>query len=67
MCFRVVKKYMHPMRYVPDDLKTQEMCNKAVEGDPWQLGDFPNHLKTEEMCEKAVEDQPETLQYVPNQ
>ena len=55
------------MRYVPDDLKTQEMCNKAVEGDPWQLGDFPNHLKTEEMCEKAVEDQPETLQYVLNQ
>ena len=27
------------MRDVPDHLKTQEMCNKAVEEDPWQLGD----------------------------
>ena len=49
------------MRDVPDHLKTQKMCNKAVEEDPYQLGDFPDHLKTQKMCEKAVEDEAEAL------
>ena len=49
------------MRDVPDHLIKQEMCNKAVEEDPWQLGDFPDHLKTQGMCEKSVEDESETL------
>ena len=37
------------MRDVPDHLKTQEMCNKAVEKNPYQLDDFPDHLKTQEI------------------
>ena len=35
------------IREVPEHLKTQEMCNEAVEVDPWQLYDVP------EMCDKA--------------
>ena len=42
------------------------MCEKAVEKDPYQLGDFPDCLKTQEMCGKAVEDEPEILEYVPD-
>ena len=30
------------------------MCIKAVEVDPWQLGDIPGHFKTQEMCDDAV-------------
>ena len=41
------------------------MCEKAVEKDTYQLGDFPDCLKTQEMCGKAVEDEPEALEYVP--
>ena len=47
---------------MPDHLKTQGMCEKAVEEDPYQLDDFPDHLKTQEMCEKAVENESETLE-----
>ena len=54
------------MRGVPDHLKTQQMCNKAVEEYPWRLSDFPHHLKTQGMCEKTIEDESGTLEYVPN-
>ena len=40
--------------YVPDNLKTREMCEKAVEKGLWSLKDVPDNLKTREMCEKAV-------------
>ena len=43
-----------------------EICNKAIEEDPWQLSDFPDHLKIQGMCERAAEDESETLEYVPN-
>ena len=39
-----LEKYLHPMRDVPDHLKTQMMFNKVVEEDPWQLGDFPRDV-----------------------
>ena len=39
---RVIEKYLHSMRDAPDHLKTQEMCEKAVEKSPYQLDDrFP--------------------------
>ena len=48
------------MRFIPDHLKTQ--CEKAIEKNPYQLGDFPDHFRTQEMCIKAFEDEPETLE-----
>ena len=47
-----------------DHLKTQEMCEKAIEKKTYQLGDFLDHFKTKRMCEKAGEDEPEALEYV---
>ena len=49
-----------------DHFKTQEMCNKEVEKDPWSLVYVPNHLKTQEMCNKAVEKDPLLLIEVPD-
>ena len=37
------------------------MCEKSVEKNPYQLGDFSDHFTTKEMCEKAAEDEPEAL------
>ena len=39
---------------VPDDLKTQEMCNEAARIDPWLLYDVPDYLKTQEMRNEAI-------------
>ena len=51
---------------IPDHFKTQEMCIKAAEVDPWQVDYIPDHFKTQEMCDKAVREVPFSLQYVPH-
>ena len=42
------------LKYVPDQYKTQEMCERAIKDDPWALEFVPDHFKTQEMCDKAV-------------
>ena len=42
------------LQNVPDEYKTQEMCNDAVLKDPRMLKYVPNRYKTVEMCNKAV-------------
>ena len=37
-----------------DHLKTQEMCNEAVDIEPLSLAYVPDHFKTQEMCDKVV-------------
>ena len=39
----------------PDRFKTQEMCIKAIEVDPYTLKFVPAHLRTNEMCKRVVE------------
>ena len=56
--------YIMSLRFILDHLKTQEMCEKAVEKSPYQLGDFPDRFETQEMCIKAVEDEPDVIEYV---
>ena len=43
----------YSLGFVPDHLKMQEMCIKAVEVDPSFMELVPDHLKTQEMCDKA--------------
>ena len=52
--------------YVPDHLKTQEMCKRAVEKDPYTLKFVPDHFKTQEMCKKVAEEYPWWLKDVPD-
>ena len=40
--------------HISDCFKTQEMCNKTVEVDLWQLKDVTDRFKTQEMCNEAV-------------
>ena len=51
--------YIMPLRFILDHLKTQKICEKAVEKSPYQLVDFPDCFKTQEMCIKAAEDEPD--------
>ena len=41
---------------IPDHLKTQEMCIKALEAGLWLLGGVPDHFKRQEMSNEAVRD-----------
>ena len=65
-----LKKFVHinPLlfTYVPDDLKTAEMCNGAVDDWPWLLEYVSDQYKTKEMCDKVVERYPSPLQSVPD-
>ena len=49
---------------VSDHFKTQEMCNDALDVDPWQLNDVPDYLKTQRMCGHAVQRDSYSLQFV---
>ena len=44
--------------FIPDRLKTQAMCEKAIEKNPQQLKSVPDCFRTQEMCSKAVEEDP---------
>ena len=51
---------------VPDRFKTQEICIKAAEADPWQLHSVLDDFKTQEMCDRVVRHDPLSLQFVPD-
>ena len=53
-----------PIEAIPDQLKTQKICEKAVEKDSLNLKYVPNYPKFLEMCEKVVKDVPWRLEYV---
>ena len=42
------------MEYFPDHLKTQELCDKAFDKNPWTLVNIPDQFITQEMCDKDV-------------
>ena len=50
---------------VSDHIKSQELCNEAVEEDPDFLAYTPDRLKTQEMCNRAVPRKPYTLRFIP--
>ena len=48
-----VRREPHSLEFIPDDYKTQKMCNEGVEADPCLLKLAPVHLRTH--CFKVVE------------
>ena len=52
--------------FVPDFLKTQEMCNGAFDDWPWLLEYVPDYLKTQKMFDDVVRRGPFSLQFVPD-
>ena len=51
--------------FIPDCFKTQRMCIKVVEEDPWWLKDVPDKFKTQEIYDKAVRGDPRYLELIP--
>ena len=56
----------YSLALIPDEMKTQKLCEKSVEDDPNSLAYVPDHFKTKQMCNEAVEEDPYTLKYVPD-
>ena len=54
------------LKLIPDDLKTQEMCNKAVEKAPWLLYDVPVCFKNVGIYSRAVEKCLHSLRFIPD-
>ena len=63
---RNVPEYPLNFWFMPDHLKTQEMCDKAVDKDPNLFKYVPDQSKTQEMCNKAVDKDSEMLMCVPD-
>ena len=51
---------------IPDHLKTQEMCNKAVRINSLSLAYVPDHFKTQGMCNGVVHNKPCMMLFVPD-
>ena len=50
MCRHAVKKLPNLLRYVPDQYKTQTMCDKAILENAATLKYFPDCYKNQEVC-----------------
>ena len=61
-----LKNESENLKFVPDHLKTQEMCNETMCITPEAFHLIPNRFKTQEMCIKAIEADPSFLQIVPD-
>ena len=66
MCNEAVSNNSAVFFLVPDRFKTEDMCIKAFEADPWSLCDIPDYLKTQKMYDKAITDYPSSLQFIPD-
>ena len=56
-----LKKLPYLLRYVPDQYKTQQMCDKAILENDGTSMSVPECCKNKEMCNKAVGDYPRAL------
>ena len=50
----VVKKITFRIRYVLDQCKTQQMCDKAIVRNGERLEPVPDSYKNQQMCDKPV-------------
>ena len=55
------------LRYIPEQYKTKEMCDRVFNRDPWSLSDIPDQFKTTEMCLTAVKRSGFLLKHVPDE
>ena len=66
MCKNAFKNLPYLIRYVPDQYKTQQMCDKAILENGGKLKSVPDCYKNyQELCSKAVDNYPYALEFVP--
>ena len=58
MCKHAVKKLPYLLRYVLDQYKSQQMCDKAILESVEILKSVPDCFNNQEMCNKAVDNYP---------
>ena len=61
MCEHVVKRLPFLIRYVPDQYKTQQTCDKAILENGGTLKSVPDCFKDQQLCDKAVDNYSHTL------
>ena len=66
MCNEIMGTMVDAFQRIPDHVKTQERCKKAVEVDPSFLQLVHDHFKMKEISDKAVKDDSSSLQFVPD-
>ena len=54
------------IRYVLDQYKNQQMCDKPILGNSRTLKFVPDCCENQEMCNKAVDNYPHALEFVPD-
>ena len=64
--FLFVAKNGNYLRFIPDSLKTLELCLSAVMQDGYSLYYVPDSFKTPELCMVAVQQNAWSLEYVPD-
>ena len=57
------KKLPNLLRYVPDQCKTQQMCNKTISENSGTLKPVPDCYKNQETCNKLVDNYPHALEF----
>ena len=60
-----VTKLRYLLRYVPDQYKAEQMCDKAILGNIETLESVPDCQKNQEICNKAVANYPYALEFDP--
>ena len=55
----------YSLKFVPDHLKTRDMCDEAVGRYAYTLKYVSDNLKTQRMCERAIEKRPMTAERRP--
>ena len=54
-----------PYLYVPDQYKSEQMCDKAILESGRTLKSVPDYCKNQDMCNKALDNYPRALEFVP--
>ena len=62
-----VKEDGFNLRFVPEELKTKEMCELAVKDEALTLQYVPEELRTYKLCYVAIKNDGTTLEFVPEE
>ena len=66
MCKHLVKKLPFVIRYVPDQCKDQQMCDKAILEYGGTLDSLLDFYQNQQMCDKAIDNYPHALRFIPD-
>ena len=66
MCIRAVNTCSFVFDSVPNEYKTQEMCNNAVDNNPSTIKDVSDWWKAQELCDKTADDYSIAWEFFPD-